>query len=187
MGKQQVFIPVEITDISRGSRIPRMRETNTPRLENQNIRTPESVQERSGSPQTSAPPATHSGVESIWDAKPRVVVAFATRPGANFADPSGIKKLADKVESLKALAQSLIATMPHSAASQQDLTPEDYRDDHPILPSFSCFHRRTATCIRCQQSMFLPSSGYSLPLCVSPLSCSPSASGVIEDGCFRRL
>jgi hypothetical protein len=37
-----------------------------------------------------------------------VVVAIASRPGANLADPSGIKKLADKVESLKALAQSMI-------------------------------------------------------------------------------
>jgi hypothetical protein len=77
-------------------------------LEIQNIRTPEGVQERSVSSRTSAPSATRSGVEYIWDAKPRVVVAIASRPGANLADPSGIKKLADKVESLKALAQSMI-------------------------------------------------------------------------------
>jgi hypothetical protein len=56
--------------------------------------------------------STHSGVESIWDAKPRVVVAIATRPGAIFSDPPGIKKQADKVESLKALAQSLISPCP---------------------------------------------------------------------------
>jgi hypothetical protein len=56
--------------------------------------------------------STLSGVETIWDAKPRVVVAFATRPGANFADPSGIRKPADKVESSKALAQSLISPCP---------------------------------------------------------------------------
>jgi hypothetical protein len=71
-------------------------------LEIQNICTPEGVQERSVSPRSSAPPATHSGVESIWDVKPRVVVAIATRPGAHFTDPSGIKKQADNVESLKA-------------------------------------------------------------------------------------
>jgi hypothetical protein len=41
-----------------------------------------------------------------------VVVAIASRPGANFADPSGIEKQSDKVESLKALAQSLISPCP---------------------------------------------------------------------------
>jgi len=100
MGKQQVFIPVGITDISRGSRSDG---DDHPRLEFQSIRTPEGVQERSVSPRTFAPSATHSGVDTIWDAKPRVFVAVATRPGADFSDPSGIKKQADHVESLKAL------------------------------------------------------------------------------------
>jgi hypothetical protein len=58
------------------------------------------------SPRTSAPSATHFGVEYICDAKPRVVVAIAPRPGANFSDPSGIKKQRDKVQPSKALVLS---------------------------------------------------------------------------------
>ena len=99
-GKQQVFIPAGIADISRGSRSD---SDEHPRLELQNIRTPEGVQERAVSPRTTSPSSTHSGVGSVWDAKPRVVVAIAPRPGANFSDPSGIKKQREMVESLKAL------------------------------------------------------------------------------------
>lgn len=60
MGKQQIFIPVGLTDISRGSRSD---SDEHPRLEIQNIRTPEGVQERSASSRTSATSATHSGGE----------------------------------------------------------------------------------------------------------------------------
>lgn len=65
--------------------------------------------------------------------KPRVVVAFATRPGANFADPSGIKKLADKVESLK--AQSLIP-LYCEYGNQVVSRRRACRDDRPNLRSF---------------------------------------------------
>lgn len=77
MGKQQVFIPAGITDISRGTRSDSV---DHPRLESRSTRTPEGLQ-----------------------ASPRVVVTVATRPGANFSDPSRIKKHGDKSESLKAL------------------------------------------------------------------------------------
>ena len=71
--------------------------TTTPGLDFQSICTPEGVQER--------PVITTdvrslcdrcSGVEYICGAKPRVVVAIAPRPGANFFDPSGIKNNATK-------------------------------------------------------------------------------------------
>jgi hypothetical protein len=101
MGKRLIFIPVGIIDISRGTRSD---SDDHPRLGYQTIRTPEGVQEESLSSRTFAPSATPAGGEfKICDVRPRVVVAFAPRPGANFSDPSGIKQQANKVESLKAL------------------------------------------------------------------------------------
>jgi hypothetical protein len=83
-GKAADLYPEGITDISRGSRSD---SDDHPRLEFKKTGTPEGVQDVSVSSWTIAPSATPAGVEFIWDVKPGVFVAIATRPRANFSDP----------------------------------------------------------------------------------------------------
>jgi hypothetical protein len=94
MGKRQVFIPVGITDISRGSRSD---SDDHPRLKSRDIRTPEGVQERSVSPRTSTPSATHSGVESIGMPNPGWSSLSRLDPGLISPIPPGSRNKPTKM------------------------------------------------------------------------------------------